>query len=931
MAYTFKHGDRPLEGLTIQRAVGRGGFGEVYYALADSGKQIAVKYLRENPEVELRGIAHVMNLKSPYLVSIFDVKKNAENEPFVLMEYVTGPSLRELMNVDPSGMGVQKAAFFVTGIAKGLAYLHDRGIVHRDLKPGNIFYDDGYVKIGDYGLSKHIAISAHSGNTVSVGTVHYMAPEIGSGSYSKAIDIYALGVILYEMLTGKLPFAGSSMGEILMRHLTENADTTGIPEPFASVIARALAKNPNDRFQSVDAMIDAIMSAGNISTEMASFDPASLTHVRREEEPGDHDRTRTTPYERPRVPVLDAREIADAPLPEIPPLPGERAENKYVYHADIGQKIRDGLEIAREQGLTVGRERWPTLLTMAVITVAVAGGCFVISGNKSEEMPIAIGLMMAGATVGALLNHFVLAKRMVGGEGLPGRIMCAAFGFVCMIPGLIVADEAGGRVQALIFPLLAVLGFFDIRQRIEGGQRGNINAGDAFMPGFVGLIAAAIGKAHELVFVGAAMAATLSILTQMGGSLFPIAPTRSARSRNAGRADRDKDDTSVWLNRTERPAAAAPAAQRSPVNLPPIPAIPASTPMPAIPAATVAAEPDSRLSASGMLGAIPGWQRNLWKLAAALAMIMMIIGFVAVGTTRGDDRVVGFVMAMSSMSLHGFFKFKGSQVLPLSAWQGTLRPLLSALCFAAACIPMGLIAFGDRDHNKPMLAASMIGFLCAAGAFRNKDRKTTEPSVAKTIAASNQPGFFARLANMSFSFVGQILVLVGLVAALAFIGPRMDEASDMNAIARVGAPAAPIPPIAPVIDFRAGGERVYADRGRIMLTEDGRTRQIAEIKPAVILIPLAIGSFFLVLARRHDGSTHMFRAMLGCGAVMGAAILAVGPASTELATVINSNDWSTLSDDMVKPVLAVSGLMVGALCLMLWPKPRAKTPGVIVI
>ncbi|HOO16940.1 MAG TPA: serine/threonine-protein kinase, partial [Phycisphaerae bacterium] len=183
MPYTFRHGDRPLEGVTVQRAVGRGGFGEVYYALTDSGKQVALKYLRENPEIELRGIAQVMNLKSPHLITIYDVRRNTAGEPFVLMEYVSGPSLRELLTDAPHGLGPQKAAYFIDGIAKGLAYLHDRGIVHRDLKPANIFYDDGYVKIGDYGLSKHISVSRHSGQTVSVGTVHYMAPEIANGRY----------------------------------------------------------------------------------------------------------------------------------------------------------------------------------------------------------------------------------------------------------------------------------------------------------------------------------------------------------------------------------------------------------------------------------------------------------------------------------------------------------------------------------------------------------------------------------------------------------------------------------------------------------------------------------------------------------------------------------------------------------------------------
>ena len=196
-AYHYTHGDRPLEGYTIQRGVGRGGFGEVYYAVSDAGREVALKVLTGHEQIELRGVAQCMNLKSPYLVTVFDVRQNEEGRNFVIMEYVNGPSMRELLDEAPAGLGVQKAAFFLRELGKGLTYLHDRGIVHRDLKPGNIFYEDGYVKIGDYGLSKAISESCHSGQTITVGTVHYMAPEIGQGRYDKSIDIYALGCVLY--------------------------------------------------------------------------------------------------------------------------------------------------------------------------------------------------------------------------------------------------------------------------------------------------------------------------------------------------------------------------------------------------------------------------------------------------------------------------------------------------------------------------------------------------------------------------------------------------------------------------------------------------------------------------------------------------------------------------------------------------------------
>ena len=118
MAFRFKHGDRPVEGYTIQRAVGSGGFGEVYYAISDGGREVALKYLRDNPSVELRGVQNCINLKSPHLVSIFDVKKSVDGEYFIIMEYCSGPSLRDLLIAEPHGFAPEKAVFFAREIAK---------------------------------------------------------------------------------------------------------------------------------------------------------------------------------------------------------------------------------------------------------------------------------------------------------------------------------------------------------------------------------------------------------------------------------------------------------------------------------------------------------------------------------------------------------------------------------------------------------------------------------------------------------------------------------------------------------------------------------------------------------------------------------------------------------------------------------------------
>lgn len=189
-------------------------------------------------------------------MSIFDVRQPADGGPFfVIMEYVPGPSLRDLINRYPQGLGPAGSALLVRGIARGLADLHSRGIVHRDLKPENVFVDEGNVQIGDYGLSKFMNASQVSGQTISVGTVNYMAPEIGSGKYHRGIDIYALGIILYELLSGDVPFTGESFGEVLMKHLTSEPDLSRVPDRFHPALKGALAKDPEDRFADVDAML----------------------------------------------------------------------------------------------------------------------------------------------------------------------------------------------------------------------------------------------------------------------------------------------------------------------------------------------------------------------------------------------------------------------------------------------------------------------------------------------------------------------------------------------------------------------------------------------------------------------------------------------------------------------------------------------------
>jgi serine/threonine protein kinase len=255
MTFTYPPGSTPLPRYTIRRGVGIGGFGEVYFAVSDVGKEVALKRIQRNLEIELRGVSQCLNLKHPNLVALFDICRDSNDQSWVVMEYVAGLNLRQILDESPNGLPPVEVNRWIQGIGAGVHHLHTAGLVHRDLKPGNIFDDLGLVKVGDYGLSKFISSSHRGGHTESVGTFHYMAPEIGRGQYGREIDIYALGILLFELLTGQVPFDGESCHEIIVKHLTATPDLGGVAEPYRSTIARCLEKDPGKRFESVADML----------------------------------------------------------------------------------------------------------------------------------------------------------------------------------------------------------------------------------------------------------------------------------------------------------------------------------------------------------------------------------------------------------------------------------------------------------------------------------------------------------------------------------------------------------------------------------------------------------------------------------------------------------------------------------------------------
>ncbi len=317
MKFTFGPESRPLDGYTIKRAIARGGFGEVYYALTDSGKEVAIKLLQENLEVELRGVTQCLNLKHPNLVTIFDIKQDRDGDHWIVMEYVGGKTLDRVIHEQPNGLPLADVLAWLDGIAAGIGFLHDRGIVHRDLKPANLFRENGVVKVGDIGLSKFIAPSRRSAHTQSVGTVYYMAPEVAKGRYGREVDVYSLAVILYELLTGKVPFDGETTAEILMKHLTERPNLDLIAPNLRPVFERALEKDPQQRTADVLELARQFRAAAMGNDRVF----ASAMNGTASADNGSRSLNDTPPFPQPEIPKADRKLQAGSLHYETPPFP----------------------------------------------------------------------------------------------------------------------------------------------------------------------------------------------------------------------------------------------------------------------------------------------------------------------------------------------------------------------------------------------------------------------------------------------------------------------------------------------------------------------------------------------------------------------------------------------------------------------------------
>ena len=350
----------------VVRKLGAGGMANVYLAEdQELGRRVAIKILNDrhaNDEqfVERfrREAKNAAALSHPNIVSIYD-RGEAEGTYYIAMEYLDGRSLKELiLSRGPAPLNV--AIEYARQILSALRFAHRHGIVHRDIKPHNVLVDaEGRVKVTDFGIARAGTSQMTEAGSI-VGTAQYLSPEQARGaSVDQRSDLYSLGIVLYELVTGTLPFNGDTPVEIAMKHLSQTPPPPSqlrpeLPRDLDLVVTRALAKDPDDRYQSaeeMDADLERLARGAAVSAETEE----SATQIMR---------APTGPMSATAATMIVPPRRGAGPYAPVPPLPSP------VYY-DLEEPIHR-------------RPIWPWIAALFFVIGAGIGGWFLYNQISSK-------------------------------------------------------------------------------------------------------------------------------------------------------------------------------------------------------------------------------------------------------------------------------------------------------------------------------------------------------------------------------------------------------------------------------------------------------------------------------------------------------------------------------------------------------------------
>lgn len=363
----------------LKELIGQGGMADVYLAYDDILKrEVAVKILRSSLtgdpiyitrfHREARAAAALCHRN---IVEIYDVGEE-DDLYYIVMEYVRGQTLKELIN-KRGALHYVEAVDIMKQVVSATTLAHSMGIVHRDLKPQNILVtDSGIVKIADFGIASIQSLSQVTQTDTIMGSLHYLAPEIARGEKATPqSDIYALGVVFYELLRGDVPFNGESPVNIALKHMRDEipsvrAYNPAIPQSVENIIIKATAKNTNNRYQCADDMLD------DLDTCLERLDEEKLTFDQVNTDPtiiasDSQFFTKTAPID---------PEITQTEIEEIKP-----QDEKKKEPMDKKKKIAIGAAIGA-----------------VIVCLAIVAGFFLLGGNKDGMMMDLVGKTEKEAT-----------------------------------------------------------------------------------------------------------------------------------------------------------------------------------------------------------------------------------------------------------------------------------------------------------------------------------------------------------------------------------------------------------------------------------------------------------------------------------------------------------------------------------------------------
>ncbi len=262
--------------------IGRGGMSSVWRShdrLLD--RIVAIKVLHEQYTTDeeyverfRREARSVAQLSHPNIVTVID-RGEEDGRQYIVFEYVEGENLKQLLE-RTGALPLRDALLLGLQMARALGFAHERGLIHRDVKPQNVLLnDEGQAKMTDYGIARDVGVEGVTITGTVLGTSEYIAPEQARGQRVDAqTDVYSLGVVLYELLTGQVPFEGENFVAVALRHVNEPAPSVlerrpDCPPRLGMAVERAMAKRPEDRFASMGELVD------ELETCLAELDPAS--------------------------------------------------------------------------------------------------------------------------------------------------------------------------------------------------------------------------------------------------------------------------------------------------------------------------------------------------------------------------------------------------------------------------------------------------------------------------------------------------------------------------------------------------------------------------------------------------------------------------------------------------------------------------------